>query len=238
MLSRFFALFVLVGTTFARTATPPTAATVEVWPEGKMPGNGAKGPEAEVPRQDGFHRVTNVSRPTLTLFPAPRKAGAAAAPVMIVCPGGGYGYTVIDKEGSEIAAWLNSAGFSALVLKYRTPNNRAGALRGDCPARLEPRPGARGCLRRGRSSRNVSSSSESRASAHYPIQGSGTRPPARAAVAGEAGDARPVARAAPFAPADEVAAGGKALGSMWPSSQPRRVRDEPLSKKGVCACLL
>ncbi len=81
-----------------------------------------------MPRNDGFHRITNVSRPTLTLFPAPRKAGAAAAPAMIVCRGGGYGYTVIDKEGTEIAAWLNSAGFSALVLKYRTPNNRAGAL--------------------------------------------------------------------------------------------------------------
>jgi len=94
----------------------------------KVAGKGAKEPEAEVPRNDGFHRITNVSRPTVTLFPAPRKAGAAAAPAMIVCPGGGYGYTVIDKEGTEIAAWLNSAGISVLVLKYRTPNNRAGAL--------------------------------------------------------------------------------------------------------------
>ena len=76
MTSGFLALFILVGTTFAQTATLPTAATVEVWPEGKMPGNGAKEPEAEVPRKDGFHRITNVSRPTLTLFPAPRKAGA------------------------------------------------------------------------------------------------------------------------------------------------------------------
>ena len=89
MISRFLALFVLVGTTFAQTVTPPTAATVEVWPEGKMPGNGAKEPEAEVPRNDGFHRITNVSRPTVTLFPAPRKAGGSAAPAMIVCPGGG-----------------------------------------------------------------------------------------------------------------------------------------------------
>jgi acetyl esterase/lipase len=128
MISRFLALFFLVGTTFAQTATPPAAATVEVWPAGKMPGKGAKEAEAEVPRNDGFHRITNVSRPTLTLFPAPRKDGAAAAPAMIVCPGGGYGYTVIDKEGTEIAAWLNSAGITALVLKYRTPNNRAGAL--------------------------------------------------------------------------------------------------------------
>lgn len=123
MISHFLALFVLVGTTFAQTATPPTAATVEVWPEGKMPGNGAKEPEAEVSRKDGFHRITNVSRPTLTLFPAPRKASAAAghstssgqALEMIVCPGGGYGYTVIDKECTEIAAWLNSAGFSVPV---------------------------------------------------------------------------------------------------------------------------
>jgi hypothetical protein len=96
MLPRFLALFVLVGMIFAQTST---AATVEVGPKGKMPGKGAKEPEAEVP------------------------------PAMIVCPGGGYGYLVMDKEGTEIAARLNSAGFSALVLKYRTPNNRAGALR-------------------------------------------------------------------------------------------------------------
>jgi len=71
-----------------------------------MPGNGAKEAEAEVPRNDGFHRITNVSRPTLTLFPATQKAGAAAgrsagsgqAPATIVCPGGRYGYTVVDKE--------------------------------------------------------------------------------------------------------------------------------------------
>jgi acetyl esterase/lipase len=47
---------------------------------------------------------------------------------MIVCPGGGYGYVVIDKEGTEIASWLNTNGISALVLKYRNPNNREGAL--------------------------------------------------------------------------------------------------------------
>jgi len=92
-----------------------------------MPGRGAKEPEAEVKRDDGFQRITNVSRPTLALFPAVPKDGAAA-PAMIVCPGGGYSYTVMDKEGSEIAAWLNSAGITALVLKYRTPNNREGAL--------------------------------------------------------------------------------------------------------------
>jgi acetyl esterase/lipase len=99
---------------------------VEVWPEGKMPGNRAKDPETKRPSKDPYTRITNVSRPTLTLFPAPK--ADRPAPAMIVCPGGGYGYVVIDKEGTEIARWLNSVGITALVLKYRNPNNRAGAL--------------------------------------------------------------------------------------------------------------
>ena len=93
---------------------------------------------------DGVQRITNVSRPTLTVFPAPKhvpstssgqalsgaegKEKAAPAPAMIVCPGGGYSYVVYDKEGMEIAAWLNSAGITALVLKYRVPNNRGAAF--------------------------------------------------------------------------------------------------------------
>ena len=34
----------------------------------------------------------------------------------------------MDKEGSAIARRFNQAGISALVLKYRTPDNREGAL--------------------------------------------------------------------------------------------------------------
>ncbi|MCB1278902.1 alpha/beta hydrolase [Prosthecobacter sp.] len=112
---------------FAITSHLRAEPIVNVWPEGRMPGKGAKEAETEVPRKDGFHRITNVSKPTLTLFQATRKDGTPA-PAMIVCPGGGYSYCVMDKEGSEIAAWLNANGISALVLKYRTPNNRAGAL--------------------------------------------------------------------------------------------------------------
>ncbi|QDU28573.1 Acetylxylan esterase precursor [Anatilimnocola aggregata] len=113
----------------ASPVSPPVAApavAVDVWPADKMPGRGADQPEAERPSKDTFHRITNVSRPTLTLFPAPKQG--SPAPAMIVCPGGGYSYVVIDKEGTAIAAWLNSQGITALVLKYRNPNNREGAL--------------------------------------------------------------------------------------------------------------
>jgi acetyl esterase/lipase len=134
MKARFFAPFVFAAAACAQAADSPSAAgapVVDVWPEGKMPGGGAKEAEAEVQRNDGYHRITNVSRPTLTLFAASQKQDAAAtgpAPAVIVCPGGGYSYVVVDKEGSEIAAWLNGAGIHALVLKYRVPHNRAGAL--------------------------------------------------------------------------------------------------------------
>ncbi len=98
---------------------------IDVWPEGKMPGKGARDPEADKsPEKTDATRITNVSRPTLSVFPAPEKN----APAVIICPGGGYGYVVVDKEGSEIAVWLNSIGITGVVLKYRNPNNRAGAL--------------------------------------------------------------------------------------------------------------
>lgn len=123
-------LALLARTAGAQPATAPAvppSATAAVWPDGKMPGQGAKESERDMPAKgDGFKRITNISRPTLTLFPAPKKD--VPAPAMIVCPGGGYSYVVYDKEGTEIAAWLNSKGITALVLKYRTPNNRAGAL--------------------------------------------------------------------------------------------------------------
>ena len=100
---------------------------VDVWPSAKMPGQGAQEPEANMPaRADGFKRITNISHPVMTVFPAP--AGAKPAPAMIVCPGGAYTYVVYDKEGTEIAAWLNVHGITAIVLSYRVPQNRDGAL--------------------------------------------------------------------------------------------------------------
>jgi acetyl esterase/lipase len=103
------------------------AATIDLWPTGKMPGRPATQPEAaQKPNGDGNTRISDVSRPTLSLFPAPKSD--KPAPTLIVSPGGGYKYVVIDKEGNEIAAWLNRAGYTALVLKYRVPDNREGAL--------------------------------------------------------------------------------------------------------------
>jgi acetyl esterase/lipase len=99
--------------------------TVDLWPEGKMPGRGAKEPQSlHSPERTDATRVTNVSRPTISFFPVEKQD----APATIVCPGGGYTYAVVDKEGTEIAAWLNKNGIAAFVLKYRVPNIRDGAF--------------------------------------------------------------------------------------------------------------
>lgn len=55
----------------------------------------------------------------LTIYrPAPEKNNGTA---LIVCPGGGYGMIVIDREGHWIARHFQSLGFTVVVLKYRLP---------------------------------------------------------------------------------------------------------------------
>jgi len=43
----------------------------------------------------------------------------ATGTAVIVCPGGAYVHLATDKEGEQVAAWLNSLGVTAFVLKYR-----------------------------------------------------------------------------------------------------------------------
>ena len=47
---------------------------------------------------------------------------------MIICPGGGYQILAMNKEGTELASWLNTQGITGIVLKYRVPGNRDDAL--------------------------------------------------------------------------------------------------------------
>src|SRR5690349_7209457 len=46
--------------------------------------------------------LTNVTKPTITLYPAPRDSNTRVA--MIICPGGGYHNLGWDIEGEEVAA--------------------------------------------------------------------------------------------------------------------------------------
>lgn len=78
--------------------------------------------EAENLETNENNVVKNVSKPTLTAFLPP--AGSGKGTAVIVCPGGGYGVLVIDREGYRVAKELNKAGIAAFVLKYRLPSDR------------------------------------------------------------------------------------------------------------------
>jgi acetyl esterase/lipase len=88
----------VVLATAARAADP---TTVPLWPNGAPDAKGD----------------TDNDKPTLTLYPAPEDKAVGTG--IIICPGGGYSHLSMDKEGHDVAKWLNTLGVSAYVLKYR-----------------------------------------------------------------------------------------------------------------------
>jgi acetyl esterase/lipase len=103
----------------------PGHLTLPVWP-GVAPGAPANLP-AEVDTTTAKDnliagrpvvRLGNVSVPTLTVYsPKGNNTGAA----VVVFPGGGYQILAIDLEGTEVCDWLNSAGITCVMVKYRVP---------------------------------------------------------------------------------------------------------------------
>lgn len=72
---------------------------------------------------NGILRISEVTVPTLTVYPAnPAKANGTA---VIIFPGGGYTILAASHEGSDVAKVLNDMGVTAFVLKYRLPNDNA-----------------------------------------------------------------------------------------------------------------
>ncbi len=92
---------------------------VPIWP-GVAPGseNWTQQEVTEPVRPNDVHqRVRNVTRPTLAVY-LPDESLANGTGI-VVCPGGGFRRLSIDREGTEVARWLNSLGVAAFVLKYR-----------------------------------------------------------------------------------------------------------------------
>ncbi len=83
------------------SAQSSEAQEIPLWPEGAP---GALGTDED-------------DVPTLTIrLASPDKANGAA---VVICPGGGYWGLAMDHEGRQVADWLNEAGVSGFILKYR-----------------------------------------------------------------------------------------------------------------------
>jgi acetyl esterase/lipase len=100
---------------------------IYLWP-GKVPGEvkEKQAPVIDATGKDNVLRFSEVTNPAVEVWMADPSNNNGSA--VIVCPGGGYRILAYDKEGTEIAAWLNKLGFTAFVLQYRIPDKKEGAL--------------------------------------------------------------------------------------------------------------
>lgn len=119
-------LLACAGAQAAEAAWQPSAGHVQVplWPGTPPDMQAMPGPEYTALRREHliagkpWLEVTNVSRPTMTVYPPTgRNTGAA----VVVFPGGGFEVLAIDLEGTEICDWLTAHGITCVLLKYRVP---------------------------------------------------------------------------------------------------------------------
>ena len=117
--ARFTACGLLLQAAVVQSATPaaevvplyPTEATAALVTQG--------GAETLRITEQGEHVISNVHRPSLTVY-LPEK-GRASGTAVVVIPGGGYRELWLDHEGNNVARFLNERGIAAFVLKYRLP---------------------------------------------------------------------------------------------------------------------
>lgn len=106
--------------------TADVSAPILIWPHGAPDETGTFGAEHDTakPTDDlvggkPVAKITDVTAPAITFFPAPADRNSHAT--VVVFPGGGYRILAMDLEGTEVCRWLNSIGINAVLLKYRVP---------------------------------------------------------------------------------------------------------------------
>jgi acetyl esterase/lipase len=118
------ATFACAGLCAQVSAWPPEPQhkQIPIWPGAAPDPQPVKGPEKieTDPKSliggKTMTAVSNVTRPTITVYPAQGNNTGAA---VVVFPGGGYQILAIDLEGTEVCNWLVPRGITCVLLKYR-----------------------------------------------------------------------------------------------------------------------
>ena len=113
---RILTLVVVMGVACGMFADSLQATEIHnVWP-GLAPGETTRNRGETLPFRENekprVTRVVKISQPTFTVHLAEQPNG------------GGFAKVVPDKEGTEVAQWLNQQGIAAFVLSYRTNEDR------------------------------------------------------------------------------------------------------------------
>ncbi len=115
----------------ASTPYPMKGQTVLLWPDGAPGSEGKTAPERwiEGATPDAFHRVTDIHKPSITVYLPPKEKATGAA--FVIAPGGGHRYLVMDLEGELVAKKLNEMGVAAFVLKNRLAKAEGSTYKAD-----------------------------------------------------------------------------------------------------------
>lgn len=98
---------------------------IDLWPNGVPPSAQKAEPAGEVrTNKNGILRITNISRPQITVYRPDDPNGSA----ILVCPGGGYKILAYGHEGTDVCDFLLEHGVTAILLKYRVPSSQEIAL--------------------------------------------------------------------------------------------------------------
>lgn len=114
----------LAMTPVSQTLAPPDPTeTIRLWPDGAPGGERVTVTPLVTERStdpafhDRFARYT--TDPILTVLHPERPNGAS----LLLIPGGGYKWAVVDKEGLDCARVFAAAGITCFVLRYRLPGD-------------------------------------------------------------------------------------------------------------------
>lgn len=116
-------LSALAMTPVSQLAPPDPTETIRLWP-GAAPGGERVSVTPVVTERStdpGFHDrfARYTTDPILTVQRPERPNGAS----LLLIPGGGYKWAVVDKEGLDCARVFAAAGITCFVLRYRLPGD-------------------------------------------------------------------------------------------------------------------
>jgi len=87
-----------------------------LWPNG-APGSEAKAGSEKTRLYNGEQIMSNIHRPSITVY-LPTKAKSTGTAVVVI-PGGGHRELWMTHEGYNVGKWLSEKGIAAFVVKYR-----------------------------------------------------------------------------------------------------------------------
>lgn len=107
--------FILFASALTVVAAEPQI--VLLWPNGAPGSEGKTGEEKVVVQAAGDHVISNVHKPSITVYLPPKETATGTA--VVIAPGGGHNSLWVDHEGYNMAKFLQDHGVTGLVLKYR-----------------------------------------------------------------------------------------------------------------------